>query len=107
MSHIKDCQTLVHFLTLDCGTGGEPQLHHNFILLDVVSNHAFFGSYLKKSGNIQKTETFNVDWSAKFVNAMVAMRIDFLHSCTLIKLVRVNDCVDFLVSPPVDKISEH
>ena len=107
MGHIEDCQTLVNFLALDCRTGGEPQLHHNFILLDVVSNHAFFGSYLKKSGNIQKTETFNVDWSALFVNAMVAMWIDFLYSCTLIELVSINDSVDFLISSPIYEISEH
>ena len=72
-----------------------------------MSNHALFSCYLEKSRNIQKTEAFNVDWSTKFVDAMIAMRINFLHSCALIELVRVNDSVDFLVSSPVDKISEH
>ena len=107
MSHVENCEALINFLTFDCGTGREPEFHHNLILLDVVSDHAFLRSNLKKSGDIEQTEAFNIDRSAELINAVVAMWVNFLHCCALIELIRVNDGVDFLISPPVHEISKH
>lgn len=107
MSHIEDGQALINFLTLHSGAGGEPKFHHNFVLLNVVSDHALFGSYLKKSGHVQQTKAFDIDGSTKLVNTVVSVWVDFLHGCALMKIIRVNNCVDLLVSPPVDKVCEH
>ena len=95
MGHIEDGQALAYIRTFDCGTGWELMFHQLLVLLDVVSYHSFLGCNLKKSGDIKKTEAFDVDGPPKFVNTVVAMRIDFLYSCALRKLVSVDDGVNF------------
>ena len=35
------------------------------------------------------------------------MWVNFLHCCALIELIRVNDGVHLLISPPVHEISKH
>ena len=107
MCHIEDGQALVYEVTLDDRAGWEPEFHHNFILLDVVSDHALLSSYLKKSGHVEQTESLNVDGATKFVNAVISMRVGFLHGRAFSKLIRVNNRIDFLISTPVHKIREH
>ena len=107
MGHIKDGQALANVLTFDSGTGWELMLHQLLVLLDVVSDHSFFRCNLKKSGDIEKTEAFDVDGPPKFVNTVVSVWIDFLDGCALIKLVSVDHGVNFRVSPPVNEVCPH
>ena len=72
-----------------------------------MSNHTFFSSNFKKSGHIKQTEALDIDGATKLVNTVVSVRVDFLHSCTLVKLICLDNGVNFLVSAPVHKIGEH
>ena len=107
MGHIEDGQALAHIRTFDCGAGWELKLHQLLVLLDVVSDHSFLGCNLKKSGDIEKTEAFDVDGPPKFVNTVVAMWINFLDSGALRKLVSIDDGVNFCFSSPIREVCEH
>jgi len=107
MSHIEDGQALAHFLALHGGAGGELMFHQFFVLLNIVSDHALLGGYLKKSGHVKQAKAFDIDGSTELVDTVVSMRVYFLHGCALMEIIRVNNCVHLLVSPPVDKVCEH
>ena len=107
MSHIKDGQALAYVRTFNCGAGWELMFHQFLVLLDVVSDHSFLRCKLEKCSDIEKTEAFDVDGPPKFVNTVVAMRVNLLDGCALRKLIRVNDGVNFCLSSPVHEVCEH
>ena len=72
-----------------------------------MSNHAFFGSDLEELGHVEETDALDVDGAAHVVHAVVPVRVHLLHSCALVKLVRINDRVNFLLIAPVDKVCKH
>ena len=72
-----------------------------------MSNHSFLVRDPEKSGYVENTEAFVVNWSALFVNTVVAVGVNFLDGGTLRKLEGIDNSVDFGVSAPVNKVGEH
>ena len=72
-----------------------------------MAHHSLFGGVFEKFRHVEDPKAFNVDWSALFVNAVVAVRVDLLDRFQLVELKVCNNCVNVVFFAPIHKVGEH
>ena len=72
-----------------------------------MTDHALFCRDLEESWNVEEPDPFDVDWTANFVDSMVAVLVQRLHLLSFVEVEVRYRGLDAVLISPGDEVSEH